>query len=90
MATLDLPGVAPEGRFFPSTYQFEADSTDIAILERARQRMDQILDRLWQQRQPDLPYTSPDQALIMASIVERKRAAPTSVAKSPASSSGAC
>ena len=72
MDALGLPGEAPEGRFFPSTYHYEAGSTDLALLERALRRMQEILDERWQKRQADLPYNSPYEALIMASIVEKE------------------
>jgi len=62
----------PEGSFFPDTYRFAADSSDLDVLKRARQRMRTILDQEWNQRDGELPYESPYQALIMASIIEKE------------------
>jgi UPF0755 protein len=72
MAQLGVPGISPEGRFFPDTYFFAVGSTDTAILNRARKAMDQRLSAAWEQRSNDLPFTTPDQALILASIVEKE------------------
>ena len=72
MAQLGVPGTNPEGRFFPDTYFFAAGSTDVTILNRARKALDQRLSAAWEQRSNDLPFTTPDQALILASIVEKE------------------
>jgi len=72
MAQLGAPGTNPEGRFFPDTYFFAAGSADTSILNRARKAMDQKLAAAWEQRSNDLPFTTPDQALIVASIVEKE------------------
>lgn len=66
----------PEGLFFPDTYSFVKGDTDAGILRRAYQRMLEILEREWAGRAEDLPYESPYQALIMASIVERETGQP--------------
>lgn len=69
---LALTGGPGEGRFFPDSYQFERGDSDWAILQRAYGRMSQVLQQEWRERSPDLPYESPYEALIMASIVERE------------------
>jgi UPF0755 protein len=61
-----------EGRFFPSTYHYFRGDSDIDILRRAYTRMAELLAFHWQSRDPGLPYDSPDDALIMASIVEKE------------------
>ncbi len=62
----------PEGLFFPETYFFEKNSTDKEILLRAYTRMTTILAEEWQNRNKDLPITSPYEALILASIIEKE------------------
>jgi UPF0755 protein len=76
MAALGVPGVSPEGRFYPDTYTYSKGSSDIAILRRAYRAMQQRLADAWGRRSPDIPLRSPDEALILASIVEKETAAP--------------
>ncbi|MDX1800526.1 MAG: endolytic transglycosylase MltG [Marinobacter sp.] len=75
MTRLDAEGVYPEGWFFPDTYLFQAGDSDLDILRRAYQKMQSVLAREWDNRAKDLPYDSPYDALIMASIVERETGA---------------
>jgi len=72
MAALGTPSAHPEGQFFPDTYHFPAGTTDLAFLSRARERMQEVLAGEWQSRAEGLPYPSPYEALIMASIVEKE------------------
>jgi len=72
MAQLGRPGVHPEGRFFPDTYSFAKHSSELALLRRALAAMDKQLEAAWQARQGDLPIASPEQLLILASIVEKE------------------
>ena len=74
MAALGHEGEKPEGRFFPDTYRFAADTPDEAILELAYQGMQRELAAAWAARAPDLPFTTPYQALILASLVEKEAA----------------
>ena len=76
MERIGHPGEAPEGRFFPDTYHVTLHTTDAELLKRAYRRMNNVLDELWPQRDPDLPYHSPYDALIMASLVEKETAVP--------------
>ncbi|WP_051361842.1 endolytic transglycosylase MltG [Solimonas soli] len=76
MAAIGAPGIAAEGRFFPDTYRFPKNSTDVALLRQAYAAMQKTLAAEWEQRAPDLPYASPDDALIMASIVEKETGVP--------------
>lgn len=72
MAELGHPDQHPEGRFFPDTYHFPSGFTDLEFLQRAHQRMAEVLAEAWAQRIQGLPLKSPDEALILASIVERE------------------
>jgi len=72
MAALGRPGAHPEGLFFPDTYYFTARSSDLSILQRAMDAMQEHLDTAWQERAEGLPYRSAYEALIMASIVEKE------------------
>ncbi|RYF35261.1 MAG: endolytic transglycosylase MltG [Comamonadaceae bacterium] len=72
MAQLGRPGVHPEGRFFPDTYTYSKGSTDTALLQRAMRAMDKKLEAAWAARASDLPLKTADEALILASIVEKE------------------
>ena len=61
-----------EGQLFPDTYFFDKQSTDLELLARANRAMVRKLDSEWVQRAADLPYKTPDEALIMASIIEKE------------------
>ncbi len=62
----------PEGLFFPDTYLFARGSSDLAVLRRAYHAMQRHLAEEWAQRAADVPYKTPYQALVMASIVEKE------------------
>ena len=72
MAQLGRPNVHPEGRFYPDTYSYAKGSSDLAVMNRALQAMDRQLDRIWAQKPANLPLVSPDELLILASIVEKE------------------
>ncbi|GIZ54133.1 endolytic transglycosylase MltG [Noviherbaspirillum aridicola] len=63
---------AAEGLFFPDTYRFARGSSDLQIYRQAYALMQKRLDDTWSRRQPGLPYKSPYEALIMASIIEKE------------------
>jgi UPF0755 protein len=72
MEALGHAGEAAEGRFFPDTYRFAAGTSDRRILERAYERMQAELEAAWSGRALDLPLVNADEALILASIVEKE------------------
>jgi UPF0755 protein len=74
MTALAVPKVAPEGRFYPDTYHFPIGMTDVEFLQRAYVKMTRVLEEEWQQREAGLPYMNSDEALIMASIIEKETA----------------
>ena len=63
---------SPEGLFFPDTFHFDVDSSDVLILRRAYRQMQSHLEAQWAGRAPDLPLASSYEALILASIVEKE------------------
>jgi UPF0755 protein len=72
MTAIGAPGVSPEGRFHPDTYAYSKGSTDIALLKRAYRAMAKRLADAWQERDPTTPLQSPEEALTLASIVEKE------------------
>jgi len=68
-----MPGYDhPEGLFYPDTYVFDRGTSDLKIYRLAHQQQLKKLDQAWASRDPDLPYASPYEALIMASIIEKE------------------
>jgi len=61
-----------EGLFFPDSYFFDSGMSDLDILKRAYETMQRKLAKAWETRAPGLPYHTPYDALIMASIVEKE------------------
>ncbi len=74
MAALGHPGVDAEGEFFPDTYRFAANTPDVVILSLAYDSMQRGLADAWQARSKDLPFDTPYQALVLASVVEKEAA----------------
>jgi UPF0755 protein len=72
MAKLGMPGVAPEGRFFPDTYTYGKGTSELHVMERASKAMTKQLAAAWGQRQSDIQIKTIDEALILASIVEKE------------------
>mgnify|MGYP000364081978 CR=1 FL=1 len=80
MAALGEPTLAAEGRFFPDTYAYSRGVSDLTVLKRAHAAMQRRLVSAWAERAADLPLKSMDDALVLASIVEKE----TGVAAAPA------
>lgn len=72
MQALDRSGQHPEGRFLPETYAYIRGFSDLDLLRRAAEAMDRTLAATWAMRAADLPLNSPEEALILASIVEKE------------------
>ncbi|MFK7862843.1 MAG: endolytic transglycosylase MltG [Pseudohongiellaceae bacterium] len=70
-----IPYENPEGALFPDTYFYSAGSTDTEIIKRASEKLQLVLAQHWEQRLGALPYDTPYQALVMASIIEKESAA---------------
>ena len=72
MEQIGRPGIPAEGRFYPDTYTYAKGSSDLALLKRAARSMDKHLEVAWAQRAPGVPVKSPEEALVLASIVEKE------------------
>ncbi|MEZ3498227.1 endolytic transglycosylase MltG [Pantoea sp. KPR_PJ] len=70
-----------EGYFYPDTYLYTANTSDIALLQRAHSRMTALVDKLWQARMANLPYKNPQEMVTMASIIEKETAVSTERAR---------
>lgn len=81
MAALGQEGLYPEGRFAPDTYRFAEDTTDREILQLAFAAQERLLAQAWESRDPDLPLKSAEDALTLASIVEKETGLPAERAR---------
>lgn len=75
MTALGMPDQAAEGWFFPDTYTYSKGMQDLDLLRQANQKMQKLVEEVWASRAAGLPYKTPYQVLIMASIVERETGA---------------
>ncbi len=78
-AATDLTGDMPEREFeegvlLPDTYAFGAGTTRTQFIERMETAQDALLEEIWETRQPDVPVTTPYEAVILASVVEKETA----------------
>lgn len=74
LLTGSLATMPPEGSLFPDTYFFRRGSPRGAIVDRAQTRMTEILATAWERRSSDLPYRTPEEALVLASMIEAETA----------------
>jgi UPF0755 protein len=72
LAALNVPHKKLEGLLFPETYHYSANMSAYKIIEKAYRHQSSILNKLWQEREEGLPYKTPYEALIMASIIEKE------------------
>ena len=72
MEELGLHEKSPEGMFFPDTYKYAKNTSDLDVLRLASQTLQRKLDAAWQSRAPDLPLQTPYELLKLASIVEKE------------------
>ncbi len=61
-----------EGLFFPDTFYFDRNTADVDLLKISYDAMQRKLEKAWQERDQNLPYKTPYEALIMASIIEKE------------------
>ncbi|MEO6352944.1 MAG: endolytic transglycosylase MltG [Oxalobacteraceae bacterium] len=72
LAKLAIEAKHPEGLFFPDTYLFAKGASDLQVYRQANVALMARLNEAWSKRDVSLPYETPYQALIMASIVEKE------------------
>ena len=76
LLTCDLPAAIAEGSIFPDTVYFSRGEARSALLARMQQARNAVLATLWNQRAPDSVAATPEQAVILASVVERETGLP--------------
>jgi UPF0755 protein len=64
----------PEGSILPETYEVRRGEARAEVVARMRRARDAVLDQLWRTRAPGLPYSRPEDAVILASVVEKETA----------------
>ncbi|GMR05869.1 MAG: endolytic transglycosylase MltG [Gammaproteobacteria bacterium] len=75
MKAIGAEGQYPEGRFYPDTYHYTSTMTDLDVLRQAYGKMNRLLSYEWEKRASDLPLKNRNQALILASIIEKETGA---------------
>jgi UPF0755 protein len=76
LLTGDLPDTIAEGALLPETYFFRRGDSRTKVLARMQAQMQAALDNAWKARKPDVPLHTPQEALILASIVEKETGLP--------------
>jgi UPF0755 protein len=74
--TGNVKDVPREGSILPDSYHFNRGFTREQMLQRMRQAQDRLVREVWERRSPDLPLKTPDQLVILASIVEKETGRP--------------
>ncbi|TYT25607.1 endolytic transglycosylase MltG [Luteimonas viscosa] len=72
MEALGHPGTHPEGRFLPETYVYTRGDSDLDLLRRANAALERALQAAWESRAADIPLDNADEALVLASIIEKE------------------
>ena len=81
MEKLGAPGIDAEGQFLPETYRFPSGTSDLELLRQAHAALMHELEAAWADRDPSVPLRSPEELLIMASIVEKESGLPQELPK---------
>ncbi len=68
--------VPPEGALLPETYEVRRGETRAAVMRRMMDAREKVLEPLWRSRSPGLPLANPEQAVVLASVVEKETARP--------------
>lgn len=72
LTRLDLKSSHPEGWFFPDTYRFSPGVSDVQFFRHLAEHMQSVLDEEWTRKKPELPIRTREEALILASIIEKE------------------
>ena len=72
----NIKDVPREGSLLPDTYHFSRGFTREQMIQRMRQAQDRLVREVWERRNPDLPLKTPDQLVILASIIEKETGKP--------------
>ena len=72
LTKLGSPHKKLEGLLFPETYHYTVNMSAFSIIKKSYAHQQRVLDKLWKERAKDLPYKTPYEALIMASIIEKE------------------
>ena len=72
MNALNLQVSSIEGSFFPDTYYYVLNESDLDVLARAAGKMDRVLNEIWESRSADLSIATKYEALILASIIQKE------------------
>lgn len=70
--TGDIPKGIGEGTLMPDTYQFHRGDTRASLIATMQKTQQNFLNKIWENRAPNLPYTTKEKAIIMASVIERE------------------
>ncbi|MCC7251265.1 MAG: endolytic transglycosylase MltG [Hyphomicrobium sp.] len=70
--TGEVTQIPSEGSLMPETYSIEKGMTRQELLERMQLKQKQVLARTWERRRKDLPFSTPEEAVVMASIIEKE------------------
>ena len=68
----DVPDIPPEGTLMPDTYLFQRGTTRAQILERLQRAQKKAVEQVWNSRAKDLPLRSPEELVILASLIEKE------------------
>ena len=68
--------IPAEGSLLPETYHYTRGESKSAIIKRMQDAMTQTIDKLWEERQDGLPIKTKEEALTLASIIEKETAVP--------------
>ena len=69
--------IPPEGSLLPDTYQIKKGESVTSLITRMQAARDQVLEEAWNTRMPDLPISSKEEAVILASLIEKETGVPS-------------